>query len=306
MPKLSFQYVQLEYSETLLEFLVRRFKYHNAAEWEKLIAQGNVLLNGKTSSPGHIMQTRDKLIYNPPDVPEPPVDTSHRIIYEDEVLLAVSKSGNIPSTPSGKYWNNCLRHVLQNIYKYKDLYAVHRLDRETSGINLFTKDRLSAKKLGDDFNTGKVSKAYTAILKGHFEKPVYDVSVSLGKAPASAVHIRQAVVDQGRPSRTIFILKALLTGASLVEVVPHTGRTHQIRAHAEYIGHPVWGDKLYGADEQAFIQWIETGERNSIDRQLLHATRLNFTHPVSGEPLELYDSPEALLRLHLDALAKCE
>lgn len=297
MPKLKFQYVRQASPETLLEFLVRRFRYHNAEQWEQRVHEGYVTVNGRTTVSSRLLETRDKILYDRPPGPEPDVDDTYRVLYEDDDLLAVSKSGNMPTSPSGKYWRNCLVHILKDRHSYPSLHAVHRLDRETSGINLFAKHRDAARALGQDFQEGRVEKGYSAVLRGHvLAKRIY-ISAPLWGAPGAAVRIRQEVHPAGRPASTHFNVLALLPGATLAEVRPVTGRTHQIRVHAAHLGHPVWGDKLYGAGEDAFIAWVGSGERNSWDRHLLHADRLSVTHPQSGRRLDLRDPPELLLDL---------
>ena len=297
MPKLSFQYVQHEITETLLEFLVRRFRYHDVLQWETRIKSGNVKVNRKTVSADTLLQTRDKIIYDPPPAPEPPVDTRHQVLYEDDHLLAVNKSGNIPTSPSGKYWNNCLVHFLKQDRQLPELHAVHRLDRETSGVNLFAKTRLAARVMGDEFREGNVEKLYSGIVWGSLPGGEVVVSAPLRNATRGAVRIRQEVTAQGRPAKTRFTVKSKLAGATWIHAIPYTGRTHQIRAHAAFIGCPVIGDKLYGQSEAEFIRWVSHGERNSERRHLLHATQLIVNHPESGKRLAIKAPDHHLLEL---------
>lgn len=297
MPKLSFQYVRQGPSETLLQFLTRRFQYHSSPEWEKLVRSGFVKVNGRKAKPGSILETKHKIVYERPPIPEPEVDRTYSILYEDDQILAVSKSGNIPTSPSGKYWNNCLVHILMQDLDLKELHAVHRLDRETSGVNLFAKSKAAARALGSIFQSGAVEKSYTVIVRGQFPAKSIYVSAPLQGNTKGAVHIKQEVSTGGRPCRTVFQLRAILPGASLLEARPLTGRTHQIRAHAAYLGYPVWGDKLYGVPEQVFIDWVESGERSSDSRQLLHAKSLNFMHPGTEMPMTIKDSDAVLMRL---------
>jgi RluA family pseudouridine synthase len=305
MPKLSFQYVRHEIPETLLEFLVRRFRYHDALQWEERISGGHVTVNGRGVSPQHLLETRERIVYDRPPGPEPEVDARYDVLYEDEHLLAVSKSGNIPTSPSGKYWANCLLHVLQRERALPELYAVHRLDRETSGVNLFAKHREAARALGLDFQRGRVRKAYAAVVAGAFPQGETYVTAPIRDARDGEVRIRQEVHAEGRPARTLFHLRARLQApaggeASLVRAEPVTGKTHQIRVHAALIGHPVWGDKLYGRSEAEFLRWVQSARRNGAERHLLHATELEFTHPVSMQRIALVDPERDLLRLLLE------
>lgn len=299
MPKLSFQYVRQNEPESLVEFLTRRFRYHSAETWAELVSDGRVKVNGRKVSPNSVLETRHKIVYDRPPGPEPPVDVRFSLVYEDEHILAVNKSGNIPTSPSGKYWENCLVHVLQKKLRLDGLRAVHRLDRETSGINLFGKHRAAASLLGKQFQRGAVSKTYSAILAGVV--PTRDIYVSLPLAddPAGPVRIKQVVHPGGRESRTRFRLLAVFAGASLVEAVPLTGRTHQIRAHAAHLGHPVVGDKLYGASGAEFLRSVNSRQVEPATRQLLHATTLSFAHPFSGEQLTLRASDKVLVDMFL-------
>lgn len=296
--KLSFRYVQHEGPETLLAFLSRRFRYHKEAEWRVLIQNGHVTLDGRSAVPGERLRSKQLIVYVPPPIPEPEVDARYTVLFEDDDLLAVNKSGNIPTSPSGKYWHNCLRHVLLRDFKLPSLHAVHRLDRETSGVNLFAKTPLAVRKLGEAFKHGRVEKRYSTVLRGHF--PVADVTLS---APlmdeGGEIHIKQMVHPDGRAARTRFMLRALLPGASWVDVAPVTGRTHQIRAHAAYLGYPVWGDWLYGASEAEFIHWVRNPQRHTLGRHLLHARELTVEHPITGATLHLVAPAEPMLQAFL-------
>ncbi len=303
MAKLSFQYVRQREPETLLGFLGRRFRYHTPEEWEELVRKGFVRVNGRKVAPGHMLETRHKIVYERPPFPEPPVDARFSILYEDEEVIAVDKSGNIPTSPSGKYWANCLVHVVQKELNLPWVHAVHRLDRETSGVNLLAKTKASARTLGRDFQNGVVEKGYTAVLRGQLRAREILVSAPLRNAENGAIRIKQAVHPQGREASTRFRLRARLPGASLVAISPLTGRTHQIRAHAAYLGHPVVGDKLYGVAETEVIAWVRDGALTSEQRQSLHATWLAFQHPVSGRQLRV-KAPARPLQEMYHALAE--
>ncbi len=296
---MCFQYVRHAGPETLLEFLLRRFPYHTPGDWEQRIRTGAVTIEGAAAEPGHVLNSKERIVYVPPRGLEPEVDGRYRVLFEDGHLLAVEKSGNIPSSPSGKYWHNSLRNLLLRERGLADLYPVHRLDRETSGVNLFAKSLEAARSLGAAFAAGEVRKTYAAILRGRL--PVREIFVAASLLVGlGQVRVKQAVHPQGKPARTEFRLREHLPGASLVQVVPLTGRTHQIRAHASYLGYPVWGDRLYGVTEEQFLAWVKTRARTSASqsvasRHLLHAERLALRHPVTGAWLELESPPGSLL-----------
>jgi RluA family pseudouridine synthase len=296
MPKLSFQYAPVPQGrETLVEFLTRRFRYHDAEEWSQLVQAGHVMVNGQRVPPQYPLRGGHQIVYERLPLPEPSVDARFAILYEDEQLLALEKSSNLPTSPSGKYWEHCLVHIAQRELGLRRLYAVHRLDRETSGINLLAKTPETARVLGRDFQQGRVRKAYTAVLRGHLGVREAYVSVPLMDDPHGEIRIRQVASSLGREARTRFALLARLPHSSLVRAEPLTGRTHQIRAHAFLMGHPVWGDKLYGRSAAEFLAWVARPRQGDEPRQLLHASQLTFRHPVTGAEQTLRSPAQALL-----------
>jgi len=305
MAKLSFQYVRgPQGQETLVDFLTRRFRYHDALEWSALVQEGHVTVNGNAAPPHLPLKSGHRILYQPPPKPEPEVDPRFSVLFEDEHLVALEKSGNLPTSPSGKYWEHCLVHIAQRELRVPRLFAVHRLDRETSGVNLLAKTAEAAGRLGDAFSQGRVQKAYTAVLQGRLAARVAHVCAPLGDDPTGEIHIRQTARRDGRAAATRFTLLARLPGASLVRVEPLTGRTHQIRVHAREIGHPVWGDKLYGRSDAEFLAWVGQPRRRDAPRQLLHASLLCLSHPLTGEPLTLRSGPKVLLEQFYDELSR--
>ncbi len=308
MPKLTFRYVHQPRfgQETLLGFLSRRFAYHNAQEWQNLIKQHCVTVNHCASTSGSVLRTGHLVVYHPPPTPEPPVDGHCPVVYEDEALLAVNKSANLPTSPSGKYWNHCLVHFLQRKMGNAQLRAVHRLDRETSGINLFAKSPQIANLLGETFRQGAVRKNYAAIVWGRPPWKKHYLNAPITTSKTSAVRIRQGVHSTGKESRTWFLLAKHLTHpnpiyppASLLHVRPLTGRTHQIRVHAAYLNLPIVEDKLYGRSDRKFLQWLEDPLRLQTPSHMLHALRIRFPHPLSKKPMTL-TAPHCLEQRFLD------
>jgi len=157
---------------------------------------------------------------------------------------------------------------------------VHRLDRDTSGLILVAKNEPIRRALQRQFKARQVHKVYVALLDGHLEAAHGRIEAPLGRDPRRRQ--RMAVVPGGREAITEYRLLASFAGGdySLVEAEPKTGRTHQIRVHFASIGHPVVGDTVYGRRRT----------RLPVPRQFLHAQRLGFTHPLTGQPLE-FEAP---------------
>lgn len=185
---------------------------------------------------------------------------------------------------------------------------LHRLDRETSGVLLVSKTLESRRTLQKKFETAAVQKEYLAIVHGTPRDESGEIDAPIGRCPPTgcAVAIRQAVVPDGRPSRTQWWVERRLKKFSLLRVRPLTGRLHQIRVHLASIGHPVVGDKIYGGDERHYLRFIETGmtpellESLLLPRHALHAARLTLMEGWHGAPLTWAAPLPEDLRIFLD------
>ncbi len=198
-----------------------------------------------------------------------------RVIFRDRFLLAYDKEAGIPSqqVPFDAY-NNVFAALLRFLAAEKTggRYAAlhHRLDMETSGILLFALDRKVNEPLGRAFRERKVKKEYLAWVEGFPENESWTDDSDIGKAGGKYKAVGKG---EGKPARTFFTVLARQEGRSLVSAVPVTGRTHQIRIHLARAGHPVAGDRAYGAKPD--------------NRLYLHAWRLALKHPISGKVLNL-------------------
>ncbi|MFC5847693.1 RluA family pseudouridine synthase [Deinococcus petrolearius] len=166
-----------------------------------------------------------------------------------------------------------------------DLAPPHRLDRETSGTQLLTRDADAARRFFTLFKTHLVGKTYLALVHGtpDWDRHTLDAPLGdLGLGGVNRIAIRQAVVPDGRPAVTDFRVVERRAGHALIEAYPRSGRLHQIRAHLAHLGLPMVGDKIYGRDPQAFLDFMERGQtpeltaRLGLARQALHAARIAF------------------------------
>lgn len=251
---------------------------------------------------------------------EPPVNFDYRLIYEDDVLFVIEKPANLPVHPSGRYFFNTLLIHLKTkghsdpVLRAEELYFLaHRIDKETSGILVLTKDSESCAHIVEQFAKRKTEKAYLAIVKGHAPEK-FEVNDAMARSKKSKIGLKMECIPEsegGLSASTKFERLEIAGDYSLVKCYPKTGRQHQIRVHLEKAGHPIVGDKLYGVDEEFALLFYErerlTPEAEArllLPRHALHSCELKFTHPKTGKRMEFTCGLPADLQAFLDAQKK--
>ncbi len=293
---------------TVVEFLAHRFKYHTAEAWEQRVNQNWVRVNAENVTPEHRVNKDDSVDYTIWHT-EPEVDSRYDVLYEDEWLLAVGKSGNIPVHSCGIYITHTLIARLREDFG-DNVRLAHRLDRETSGAVLLCKDKESNKRLAGMFARGEVNKSYKAVVYGDVEKDQFDVDApvgkmdqrerfpeeyAFGKAHNLATYLPKRCVDfeNGKPARTSFEVLGRKDGFTTLLVTPATGRTNQIRVHVAHAGFPIVGDKIYALKGELYDELLRTGLTDRVkaalvlDRHALHCEKMFFDHPVTGQATEV-------------------
>jgi 23S rRNA pseudouridine1911/1915/1917 synthase len=224
-----------------------------------------------------------------------PEELASWILVETDDHLVLNKPGLVVCHPS-KFgpWSS-LVGACREFCGLDTMHLVFRLDRETSGVIVLAKNRAEAGRLQVAVERRKVHKSYIAILKGELREKI-EVDQPLGQDIESPVVSKQAVTNAvgSQSSQTLFEPVVCKKGYTIVRVYPETGRKHQIRAHAQWLGASVVGDKIYGPDARLFLQFIETGwtpileKELCLKRQALHAARIEFQFP--GAP-EVFQAP---------------
>ncbi len=280
--------------QPLIEYLCGRFPYQSRDGWHAEINAGRLSVNAKPARSGQGLHLDDEVSYTAPRH-EPEVNRDIVTLWEDEHLLVVNKPAPLPVHADGAFLLNTLSNILRERTGNPALQLGHRLDRETSGVLVLAKTKAAIAPLMASFERADVAKVYTAVVRGVPTWKEELVRGGMGPDPASQISIRQKLFSPGTPntkdSATRLLLKEKLKGFAVVECLPLTGRTNQIRVHLEAAGYPLAGDKLYGREDQVFLDYLTHvkaggdqgfGTRLECPRHLLHARQLRLRHPVTG------------------------
>lgn len=296
-----------EAGRRLDQFLVQSSDLSRAAV-QRLIHQGRVRIGARPQKASYRVRPRDRIIVMRPP-PEPsevePEPIPLDLLHEDEDLLVVNKPPGLIVHPGagrrrGTLVNALLHHCpgLTGIGGIQRPGIVHRLDKETSGCLVVAKTEMAHQSLSRQFEHRQVKKTYLALVHGLVRAAHGRISLPIGRRERERKRMGVRT-RKGRETETTFRVLRSTPDCSLVEVMPTTGRTHQIRVHLSAIGHPVVGDKLYGGRR-------ERKSRLKAAHQLLHAWKLGFTHPRTGVWMEStaplpHDFCETLESLGFDA-----
>jgi len=263
----------------------------------ELVADGKVLVDGRPTRKSHRPRKGEEVTVTVPPPPATaivPEALPLEVVYEDEHLAVVDKRAGVVVHPAaghhgGTLVNALLYHLgsLSSIGEPTRPGIVHRLDKDTSGLMVVARSDVAHRRLSRAIARREVRRGYIAASWGHVGEDEFAVDAPIARDPARRQ--RMAVVEGGRPARTLFRRLERWPAADLLAVRLHTGRTHQIRVHLRHLGHPIVGDPIYGVRWSLGMtgaggRWAEEFERRS-GRLFLHAARLGFTHPVTHAPL---------------------
>ncbi|PKL47842.1 MAG: RluA family pseudouridine synthase [Candidatus Riflebacteria bacterium HGW-Riflebacteria-2] len=263
-------------------------KYHDISRTlaHEMIKAGEILLNDASTKPGQKLKGGEtvKLTLRCEEestaIAATPLD--FKILYEDKYIVVVDKPAGLVVHPGAGKEKATVVSALLGHTKLSPVGAptrpgvVHRLDKETSGIMVLAKTREAHRRLAEAFSGRELEKEYMAIIQGHVVNRKGRIEVAIERDKVHRKRMKATAADKGRMAISLFEVVEYLEGATLIKVKILTGRTHQIRVHMAFTGHPLLGDTTYGGK-----RW------HSRTRHFLHSSRLAFNHPITGVKIDL-------------------
>lgn len=287
-------------------YLVRLYSNFSRAAFQRVIEADGVLVNGLPVKMSRRLRVNDCIEFQLPETPDrtlPAEDIPLDILYDDDSLIVINKSANMIVHPGrGNYLGTLAGALQYHFDKLSDVAGklragiVHRLDRDTSGVLVVAKDNTVHHHLSRQFEERTVEKEYRAITWGEisFDRDYIETHVRVSNRNRE----RMMVCPEGGNSRhaaTFYEVIERFRGFSFVRLCPQTGRTHQLRVHLHHLGHPIVADRLYEGNSALMLSDLvdnlpEDQDEALISRQALHALKLGFDHPVTGERME-FEAP---------------
>ena len=266
-------------------FLLRRLKGVPKSHVYRVLRSGEVRVNSGRVRPEYRLQVGDRIRVPPIRIaPRPALarPSQFPIVFEDAALLVIDKPAGVAVHGGSGVSYGVIESLRAARPQAKLLELAHRLDRDTSGLLIVAKKRSALVELHRLLREGEVKKVYVAVVKGVLDKTMLEIRAPLRKYVSAKGERRVSVGEGGREAVTR--VKALKSGrdCSVLEVRLLTGRTHQIRVHLAHAGHPILGDDKYGD-----FSLNHALAKQGVRRLFLHARRLEFAHPISGEHVEL-------------------
>ncbi|TMH99189.1 MAG: RluA family pseudouridine synthase [Betaproteobacteria bacterium] len=266
-------------------FLLRRLKGVPKSHVYRVLRSGEVRVNSGRVRPEYRLQVGDRIRVPPIRIaPRPALarPSQFPIVFEDAALLVIDKPAGVAVHGGSGVSYGVIESLRAARPQAKVLELAHRLDRDTSGLLILAKKRSALVELHRLLREGEVKKVYVAVVKGVLDKTMLEIRAPLRKYVSAKGERRVSVGEGGREAVTR--VKALKSGRdySVLEVRLLTGRTHQIRVHLAHAGHPILGDDKYGD-----FSLNHALAKQGVRRLFLHARRLEFAHPISGEHVEL-------------------
>jgi 23S rRNA pseudouridine955/2504/2580 synthase len=295
-------------NQRLDNFLMARLKGVPKSRIYKLVRGGEVRINGGRVDVSYRLKLGDEVRIPPVRVAAPAQAAAPRlppsvnrllphILYRDDALIALNKPSGMAVHGGSGISRGVIEQLRLELPECRYMELVHRLDRETSGVLLVALKRRALVGLHAAMRDGRIEKRYLTLVAGRWPNPVQHVKLPLHKRVTDEGEKRVTVRDEGQTAHTIFRRLQGFADFTLLEAELKTGRTHQIRVHTSHLGFPIAGDDKYG-DFELNKRLMKQG----LKRMFLHAARLVFEHPISGERMQIEAPLPADLATFLDTL----
>lgn len=297
--------LNVDVGKRLDNFIVQNVDNLTRSYIKNLIDDELVTVNGKKQKAGYSLKENDIINIQIPEDKEANIkaeDIKLNIMYEDDDILIVDKEkGMVVHPASGNYSGTMVNSLM---YSHKDKLSsingtirpgiVHRIDKDTSGILVVAKNDNAHKKLSEQFKVHSITRKYIALVKGIIKEDTMDIDYPIGRSSKDRKKMAVTYKNSKEAKTHIKVLKRFYnSNVTLVEATLETGRTHQIRVHMAYVGHPLVGDEVYGKKDPRF----------KIEGQMLHAKTLGFIHPTKNSYIEFESN---LPEYYLEILKKIE
>lgn len=265
---------------------------------QRLIDGGKIAVNAKRAKAHYKVKENDTLLINIPKSPQPKVLSEKiplKIVFEDQDILIINKPSGLVTHPAPSYYSHTLVNALLNYGCALSAVngplrpgIVHRLDKDTSGLIVVAKNDFAHLDLAGQFRQHTVKRQYIAMVKGRVQHDEGIIDYPLARHPKSRQKIRVSFI-KSRSALTRYKVLKRYRDITVLELTPHTGRTHQLRVHLKFCGHPILGDKRYG-------------KASDFKRLALHATALGFCHPRTKKIVEFQSDIPGCFKRFIKAL----
>lgn len=284
-------------------FLSKHLRNYTSWRINRMVTAGLAKIDDQPAAPEDRVFRGQRVslrLLEPPDKLLDPEPIVVPIVYEDPWLIVVDKPAGLVAHPVGDFQDGTLSNVLQSHLDRQTAIkgllrpgVVHRLDRMTSGLIVTAKEHLAHRLLSIDFQHGKLSKSYVALIEGCPDFETRTLEFSIGQRPGGNSVLMSARADakNPRPAKTRVTVVRRFENYSMVECVLFSGRNHQIRVHLSHIGHPILGDEYYGPHGTIKQAPRFDGDDPTEERHALHAASLGFFHPILREWMQFRTSP---------------
>jgi 23S rRNA pseudouridine1911/1915/1917 synthase len=309
---------EAESGQRLDAFLTLHFHDYSRVHLRRVITAGGALIGGNRSKPAYRIRAGDRITVVLPEVPREaprPENIPLAVLYEDEDLVVVNKPPGMVVHPARGHWSGTLASALQ--FHFGPSLSttggptrpgiIHRLDRDTSGVILVARTDQSHGKLARQFEERTIQKEYFALVAGRPDRDRDIIDRSIGVHPTQRDKMAILQHADARSAQTFYEVVERFEGFAAMRVLPKTGRTHQIRVHLAHVGCPVLCDRAYGGRALLTRGEIRRDPSDTtvlLERQALHARRLRFRHPRTGELMEVEAPPPEDMAGVLEELRK--